>query len=262
MSDQVETSEQFVDVPGGKVFVRCWTPSQVRNQTPVVLLHDSLGCVEMWRDFPQKLSEKTGRVIFAYDRLGFGRSSPRTELPSVRFVSEEAEIYLPAVLKALNLDKFALFGHSVGGAMAVIAAGTIGKNCTQIITESAQAFVEDRTRAGITQAKSDFADPKIYAKLEKYHGEKTRWVLSAWIDVWLSEGFANWSLQEDLLKVKCPALVIHGDKDEYGSVKFPEMIAGLAGGPSEKHVISGCGHVPHREMPDLILSLVTDFLKT
>lgn len=143
--------------------------------------------------------------------------------------------------------------------MAVVAAGTLKQNCTAIITESAQVFVEDRTRAGISKAKTDFADPKVFGKLEKYHGEKSKWVFDAWTEVWLSEGFASWNLKNDLPKVQCPVLAIHGDKDEYGSTKFPEVITELAGGPAQKEIIADCGHVPHREKPDMILNLVAKF---
>ena len=257
MSQQVE---QFVDVPGGKVFVKSWIPEKIANEVPIILLHDSLGCTEMWRDFPAKLAESTRRKIYSYDRLGFGKSSGRIGLPAVRFVNEESEIYLPAILKALSVDEFILFGHSVGGGMAVVAAGTFARQCKSIITESAQVFVEDRTREGISQAKKDFADPKIFAKLEKYHGDKTQWVLDAWIEVWLSAEFANWSLKPELPRMNCPALIIHGDKDEYGSVKFPQMISDLASGPTQKQIIKDCGHVPHREKPELILEIVTKFI--
>lgn len=261
MSSTVQTSERFIDVPGGKVFAKCWTPLRVLGD-PLLLMHDSLGCVDMWRGFPQSLAEKLNRSVVAYDRLGFGRSTPRQELPSVRFVNEEAELYLPAILKSFAVDTFAIFGHSVGGAMAVVSAGQFHKKCEAVVTESSQAFVEDRTKRGIQQAKADFENPKTFEKLAKYHGDKTKWVLDAWIQVWLSNEFANWSLKNDLPKMKCRVLAIHGDKDEYGSVKFPEMICDLAGGPSEKRIIENCGHVPHREQEDLILTLVSDFLRT
>lgn len=254
-------SEQYVDVPGGKIYVKCWMLAIQNERAPVVLFHDSLGCVEMWRDFPRFLCESSGRTVIAYDRLGFGRSSKRQELPSAHFVREEVEFYFPNLLKALAIKRFVLFGHSVGGAMAVACAAHFASDCTAVITESAQAFVEDRTRQGILKAKLDFENPERFGKLEKYHGDKTKWVLDAWIEVWLSDEFSEWSLQNDLPKMRCPSLVIHGDKDEYGSLKFPEMICALAGGSTEKQIIQNCGHVPHREKQELILSLSDTFLR-
>lgn len=261
MGNSIESFEQFVDVPGGRIYAKSWKPSTGPKKSPLILLHDSLGCVEMWRNFPQSLSETLDRQVIAYDRLGFGHSSARTELPSVRFVDEESEIYFPAIVRAFGLGKFVLFGHSVGGAMAVIIAGHFDDACEAIITESAQAFVEDRTQKGIAQAKTNFSDPTTFGKLEKYHGDKTKWVLKAWIDVWLSSNFSSWSLRNDLPKVRCPLFAIHGERDEYGSSRFPEMIASLASGPAKKLIIPDCGHVPHREKRDLILNEVSVFLE-
>lgn len=255
----MKTAERYVDVPGGKVYVKTWTPENLLSQVPLVLLHDSLGSTEMWRAFPELLAKVSSRRVISYDRLGFGRSSQRKVLPSIRFVKEEGEVYLPLIFKALNIEEFILFGHSVGGGMALCAAEVFGSRCLAVVTESAQAFVEDRTRDGINQARIDFANSNVFAKLEKYHGEKTQWVLDAWIKVWLSAEFSNWSLAADLPKVKCPVLVIHGDRDEYGSSRFPDLIADLVRGRVEKKIIKDCGHVPHREKVDTVLELVTSF---
>mgnify|MGYP002377470624 FL=1 len=226
---------------------------------PIVLLHDSLGCVDTWREFPKALSLRTRRNVVAYDRLGFGRSSARTSLPSKKFVTEEAEIYLPLVLKALSIQKFSLFGHSVGGSIAIVAAARMPELCLNVITESAQAFVEDRTREGIRAAKDNFKNTDVFARLQKYHGANAKWVLDAWTEVWLSKDFANWSLEKDLPKVKCPLLVIHGDKDEFGSKAFPQKISALAGGQSYMKILSNCGHVPHRDATNLVLDFAVEF---
>ncbi|MFN3454281.1 MAG: alpha/beta fold hydrolase [Pseudobdellovibrio sp.] len=257
----MEILEKNIDILGGQIYVKSWKPSGSDSKSPIILLHDSLGCVEMWRQFPQALAEKLGRQIIAYDRLGFGRSTKRDENPSVHFVSEEAENHFQHLLSALKIERFILLGHSVGGAMAVIIAGHFEAQCEAIITESAQAFVEDRTKEGITKAKENFSDPAMREKLEKYHGDKTNWVLSAWIDVWLSNEFSTWSLELDLPKVKCPSLVIHGELDEYGSSRFPDMISSLVSGPSKKVIVTECGHVPHREKQVLILNYILDFIE-
>lgn len=252
-------SAQFADIDGKKIFLKFFHPEVLLKRDPIILMHDSLGCTDMWRDFPQRLSDLTNRTVISYDRMGFGQSSKREELPSIHFVTEEAQVYLPKILDAIGIDKFYIFGHSVGGGIAVASAAHFQDRCLGIITESAQAFVEDKTVEGIKKAEVDFADQKVFGRLEKYHGDKTTWVLDAWIKVWLSPSFANWSLKDLLPNVKCPLLAIHGDKDDYGSNKFPEMISELAGGVAEKMIVDDCGHVPHREKADLILEKAAAF---
>lgn len=255
-----EVLDSYVDVPGGKVFVRRWRPDAC-GHSPIVLLHDSLGCVDMWRDFPLELAEVTSREVIAYDRLGFGKSTSREALPAVTFIAEEAEIYFPAIRSALGVDCFSLFGHSVGGAMAVTIAASHSDVCDAVITESAQAFVEERTLSGIRVAKQQFTDPAQLNKLARWHGDKARWVLAAWTDTWLSAPFQGWSLEDELSKVICPVLAIHGDLDEYGSVEFPKRIAGGVSCPSQLMILENCGHVPHRERKQDVLRGTAAFLE-
>src|SRR5438105_13249176 len=118
----IHAEDRFLKVPGGRVFTRNWSPSRSSTLVPVILLHDSVGCVELWRDFPAVLAHTLGQTIIAYDRLGFGRSSARTDEPSPDFIREEADVYFPAIRHALGIEKFALFGYSVSGGMASATA--------------------------------------------------------------------------------------------------------------------------------------------
>lgn len=255
----IEATDAFVDVPGGRVFVRQGGGSRTRG-SPLVLLHDSLGSVELWRDFPAVLAEASGRAVIAYDRLGFGQSTQRTDEPSFAFIDEEAERYFPVVQDRLGLDRFALFGHSVGGAMALRIAASMPESCEAVVAESAQCFVESRTLDGIRAAQRLFEDPAQLQKLAKRHGDRAQWVLDAWIEVWLAPQFRDWSLEPHLGRVGCPVLAIHGDRDEYGSEEFPKRIANGVRGPSQMVVLKDCGHVPHRERSEEIVRLTTSFL--
>lgn len=258
---ELTNQEFFLELTFGNIFCKIWSPKCTSQDVPIVLIHDSLGCVEMWRDFPAKLAVKTSRKVIAYDRWGFGKSSERKDLPTKDFINEESNNYFPAIKEKLNLNNFVVFGHSVGGAMALSIASLYPKNCLAVITESAQAFVEDKTKKGILQAQNDFANnSSLISKLEKYHTRKTLWVLDAWIKVWLSDEFSNWNLQDILPLVQSATLIIHGDRDEYGTTQFPNMIFNLVQGSKEKQIIENCGHVPHREKPELILELVENFL--
>lgn len=256
----VNVDDTIVDVRGGGVFVRTWTPDRGSAGPPVVLLHDSLGSVDLWRDFPEALAHALARPVIAYDRLGFGRSSARQGMPSVDFISEEAEVHFPAIAGALDITEFSLFGHSVGGAMALVIAALRPSACRWAVSESAQAFVEQRTLAGILAAKETFVRPGQIEKLARWHGDKARWVLDAWTRVWLSPEFASWSLDPYLDKVECPVLVVHGELDEYGSVEFPNRIASGVHGAAQLAILPGCGHVPHREQREQVLALACAFV--
>jgi len=258
----VTTTDHWITTPGGRLFARSWTPpGRAAGTGPaIVLLHDSLGSVALWRDFPEKLASATGLAVTAYDRLGFGRSDPHPGHLPPGFIHGETTTGLLPLCEQLRLQGIIPFGHSVGGAMAVGAAAQLPARCLAVITEAAQAFVEDRTIAGIREAELAFRDPGQLARLAKYHGAKAPWVLQAWIGTWLSPGFAGWTLDEDLAGVACPLLALHGDRDEYGTVRHQERIASLPPGPSRSVLLPDCGHVPHRERPDEVLRETARFL--
>jgi pimeloyl-ACP methyl ester carboxylesterase len=251
--------DHCVEVPGGSVFTRRWDIGST-SRAPVILMHDSLGCVELWRDFPEALAKATGRNVIAYDRLGFGQSTPQATRPSVNFIREEAETVFPVLLRQLAIERCVLFGHSAGGAMALAAAALNEAACEAVVTEAAQTFVEPLTLAGIRAAKRKFSDPTELSKLARWHGERAEWVLDAWTGVWLSPQFASWSLDDLLPRVQCPALAIHGDRDDYGTAEFPRHIARRVRVPSQIAILDDCGHVPHREKKDEVLRRVAVFL--
>lgn len=258
--NSIQAQDLWVQTDHGRLFARRW-PAAAPGAAPIVLLHDSLGCVELWRDFPERLALATGREVLAYDRLGFGRSDPHPGKLPVSFVRDEGHGSFRALREQLGLEAFLLFGHSVGGGMSVCAAAQYPDHCKALVTESAQAFVEDRTTDGIRTAQRLFAEPGQIDRLKRYHGDKAPWVLSAWIDTWLSPAFADWKLDEDLGQVRCPTLAMHGENDEYGSVMHPRRIAELSAGASTMRIFEGCGHVPHREMGEQVLGVVTAWLK-
>ena len=254
-------TDHWIPRAQGRLFAREWPAADAGAALPpLLLLHDSLGCVEIWRDFPALLARATGRRVIAYDRAGFGRSDARGDRLSFDFVAAEAADGFPLVCRHFGIDRFAVLGHSVGGGMAVNAAARHGQRCTALVTIAALAFVEDRTLAGISAARASFAEPGALERLARYHGDKAAWVLSAWVDTWLAPEFADWSLAGVLPAVRCRALALHGELDEYGSAVHPAMIARLAGGPARMEMLAGLGHVPQRERPEETARRVADFL--
>lgn len=265
-SSSMAVTDLHIDAQDGhrRLKVRCWRSDDARagdgNPAPIVLLHDSLGCIALWRDFPAQLAQATGRAVIAYDRLGFGQSDPHPAKLPPSFVFDEAQHDFRRVREALGFDRFIAFGHSVGGGMAVACAAAYPQACVALITESAQAFVEERTLAGIRAAREGFAQASQFERLARYHGDKTAWVLSAWIDTWLAPDFADWSLDDFLPQVTCPTLVIHGSEDEFGSAQHPRRIAAGVAGPATLHLLDGVGHVPHREQSEPLLALIAEWL--
>jgi pimeloyl-ACP methyl ester carboxylesterase len=261
---QVVCADHWVTHLRGRMFVRTWTDSASSENglAPIVLLHDSLGCVELWRDFPARLAAGTQRTVIAYDRLGFGRSDPRTDVLTPAFVADEAETCFAAVREQLGFRKFVVFGHSIGGAMAIHCAARFAADCEALVTESAQVYLEETTVEGIRAAKLLFADGEQFGRLEKYHGGNAQWVLDAWTGSWLSPQFASWSLVDVLAKVGAPILAIHGSEDEYGTPRHPRLIAEWSGAAVRVEILPDVHHLPHREQPDQVVRLVRGFLGT
>lgn len=257
----VATEDIFVKTDRGQLFARRWTLEASAPRLPtIVMQHDSLGCVELWRDFPQQLAVATGHPVIAYDRLGFGRSDPHPGTLDCDLVGQEIHGDFRVLRSALDLEQFIAFGHSVGGGMSIASAAVYQDACQALITESAQVYAEEHTLEGIRQAKAAFAQPGQLDRLKRYHGDKAAWVLNAWTETWLSPRFADWTLEAYLREVRCPALALHGDNDEYGSLDHPRRIHALAGARSV--ILEGCGHVPHREIPDTVVATIRDWLAT
>lgn len=264
MNATPSTTDHWIAHPRGRLFARQWkaAPACERpDAAPLVLLHESLGCVEAWRDFPAALCRATGRTVLAYDRLGFGRSDARTGLPPLDFVAEEARDFLPAVLNALQIDRFVALGHSVGGGMAIEAAAQWPDACEALVVIAAQVFPEAGTLQGIRDAEPHVRAEAAFQKLSRLHGDKTAWVLDAWIERWLDPAFARWTLEGTLPQVRCACLALYGCEDPYCSGTHPRLIAQLAAGPVTVETLAGLGHLPHREDPQQVMQRIADFLR-
>lgn len=257
----MKTLSRTVEMPGGTVFTRSWHPVGSAGNTPVVLLHDSLGCVALWHNFPEALAQILDRPVVAYDRLGYGQSSAREGLPQDDLIEVEARECLPLLLDALEIGNCILLGHSIGGGIALAAASLAPGRYQAVITESALAFAESQTAQEIARAREAFRDPDQFEKLRRWHGDKARWVLDAWTELWLQPRFMSWSLDSWLPGVLCPVLAIHGDRDEFGTFESAMRIARGVSGPAQVEIVRDCGHVPHREHRGEVLELVSHFLE-
>ncbi|MCB0561553.1 MAG: alpha/beta hydrolase [Lewinellaceae bacterium] len=224
----------------------------------LVFLHDALGSIAQWKGFPLKLALRSGLNAVAYDRCGHGGSGPLLQTRNKEYLHREALEILPDLLQQLQIPNPILIGHSDGGTIALIYAAY--HQPTAIITEAAHAFVEEITLQGIREAVS--RKGLLLQKLTRYHGAKTEALFNAWADTWLDEGFRDWSLEALLPRINCPALIIQGQQDQYGSEQqLGRIVNGI--GPSANAVrIKHCGHTPHRQAEEAVLEEMAAFIET
>ncbi|MCC3156740.1 alpha/beta hydrolase [Hymenobacter sp. 15J16-1T3B] len=237
-------------------------PDKAADARPwLVFLHDSLGCIRLWRDFPARLALATGCHALVYDRRGYGQSTPFSGEPrGLDYLAAEAPV-LHQLLDACQVDRAVLFGHSDGGSIALLAAARFPTRVAAVVTEGAHVFVEDLTLAGIRAAQAQYLTTNLPERLARYHGDKTDAVFRAWADTWLLPEFRDWNIESHLPRIGCPVLVLQGAADEYGTAAQVEAIARQVGGPAEAVLLPGAAHSPHKEAPHETLRLAVDFVR-
>lgn len=228
----------------------------------LVFLHEGLGSIAQWRDFPFAVSLAAHQPAVVYERGGYGNADPLDAPRSVRYIHEEAMQSLPEVLRQLQIDDAILIGHSDGGSIALIFAALWPQKVRGIITEAAHVFVEDSTLAGIREAVNQYDSTDLPERLARYHGSNTEAAFRGWSETWLSPAFRDWNIEEYLPGVRCPVLAIQGRDDEYGTPAQVEAIVNGVSGPAEPLIIADCGHVPHHQARERVLAEMTRFILT
>jgi len=225
----------------------------------ILMLHEGLGCIAMWRHFPERVAAVTGCRVLVWSRAGYGHSQPYAEARTPRYMHREALEALPALLAELDIERPLLFGHSDGGSIALIFAGAFPEVPLGAIVMAPHEFVEDVTLAGILAAKTAWTATDMPQKLGRYHADVQR-VFSDWNDTWLSSAFRDWNIEEYLPKIRCPVLAIQGEDDEYATMRQIEVIAERV--PDTTLVkLPQCGHSPHRDQPAAVLGAVDAFVR-
>lgn len=250
--------EKDITTPQGRISLVKYAGDA--SKPTLVFLHDSFGCIELWRDFPQKLGALSQCPVLVYDRLGYGKSDP-FPIATRPFDYLEGEAHLlNELLELLKINQVLLFGHSDGGSIALLAATHYPKKVKGLITVGAHIYVEDTTLKGIKAAEQAFVHGGLKNKLEKYHGAKAEALFRAWADTWNHKNYRNWSIKNQLQGVCCPALIIQGEHDEFGSAdQVKHMVKGITGSATP-FIVPYCGHNPHKEQPQHILEKSAAFL--
>ncbi len=224
-----------------------------KEKPTIIFLHDSLGCIDLWRDFPAELGKATNCNVLVYDRQGYGQSSDFDNIERDNDYLESEASVLNAIIEQINSKHVILFGHSDGGSISLIAAAKYPERISAIITEGAHIFVEDITLKGIEDAVKAYDKTDLKSKLEKYHGKKTGALFQAWTKTWLSNKYRSWNIESFLPKITCPVLVIQGENDEFGSIEQVNGIINQVAGEVSKLVIPSVGHNPHKEAKKIVL---------
>ena len=204
----------------------------------------------MWHDFPALVTGDTGLPALVYDRSGYGRSPGHVPPRDERYLHREAQDVLPQLLESLQIERAILIGHSDGGSIALLTAAACPERIAGIVTQAAHIFVEPLTLEGIRETVAAYEPRHLEQRLARYHGAKTRELFFAWADTWLSESFHSWNIEDCLGKIQCPALVIQGREDPYGSARQVQSIVTGIGPQATPMLIPDCGHTPHRETPE------------
>jgi pimeloyl-ACP methyl ester carboxylesterase len=226
---------------------------------PIVMLHEGLGSLALWKDFPLRLAKATRRRVLAYSRLGYGRSDPLAGPRGVDFMHVEALDTLPLLLDALGARDPVLFGHSDGASIALIHAARARRSVAAVIALAPHVFVERYGLDSIAAARRAYLDGDLRAKLARYHDnvDSAFW---GWNDVWLHPDFGAWNIEALLPEIACPVLTVQGLDDEYGTIEQIDRIA--RGVPQLSRIeLAQCGHSPQRDQPEAVLAAVASFLR-
>lgn len=251
---------EHVTVAGHRLRVAQIGHRDGRGGTPtLVFLHEGLGSILHWRDVPQMLVAATGLPALVYDRWGFGGSEPLMLPRTDDYLDREAEA-LGELLAACGIADHILVGHSDGGTIALLHAARGPAGLRGLVVEAAHVFVEDCTIAGIERAAAAWRDTDLPRRLARYHGDKAESVFRGWAETWLRPSFRDWDMTDRLPAIGCPALVLQGAEDEYGTPAQVEAIAAGVAGRVETLLIADCGHTPHFEAWDVVLPAITRFV--
>ncbi len=255
-------TNNYISVYGVRLHYEFINENLLNSGKPLlVFFHEGLGSIQQWKDFPSLLSEKIKCPALLYDREGHGKSEALKTLRGWDFMHIQAQKVLPEFFKQLHVEhhKKILIGHSDGGSIAIIHAGTFHENILGLITEASHQFIEDISVKGIQEAVKLFEAGKFKNVLRKYHGVKTESMFYGWARTWLQKEFLQWNIEEYLGKITVPFLAIQGENDQYGS--YAQLMTIKKNAPkSDIYHFPACGHTPHLQHKEKTLQMISDFI--
>jgi pimeloyl-ACP methyl ester carboxylesterase len=258
----METAFAEIEISGRKQRLEyAWIDAGRTGAPLVVFLHEGLGSVAMWRDYPRALCVAAGVRGLAFSRYGYGRSTPRPspEKWPVDFMHAQARDVLPALFAEVGVDDAPwLFGHSDGGSIALLHAAMYPEGVAGLVVAAPHVFVEDVSVASIEQARDAYSATDLRQKLARYHDDPDS-AFRGWNDVWLDPAFRAWNIENMLSLIRCPLLAVQGEDDEYGTMAQIDVIARCV--PQARLLkLPACGHSPHRDQPRALTDAAAAFI--
>jgi pimeloyl-ACP methyl ester carboxylesterase len=232
----------------------------IASPATLVLLHEGLGSVALWKDFPVRLVDRTGLPAVVYSRYGYGQSDPLQAPRSVDYMHREALETLPELLARLEIHNPILIGHSDGASIAVIYAGAHAGPLLSAVLMAPHVFVEDITVASIAQAKARFETTDLKSRLARYHQDPAA-TFRGWSDIWLHPAFRSWNIEQYLPHITVPLLLLQGSDDQYGTRAQIEAVVRQLSSPVESILIERCAHSPHVDQADVTLQAIARFVE-
>jgi pimeloyl-ACP methyl ester carboxylesterase len=249
-------------VAGGHRLEYVWHGPPPDQEPTLVFLHEGLGCVATWKEFPQSVAEETGCGALVYSRWGYGASDPVTLPRPLSYMQDEAKHSLPDLLSALSIRDAILVGHSDGASIAIVyCGGTDASRVRALVLEAPHVFVEEVSVRSIEQAADQYRNGDLAERLQRRHGANTDSAFWGWNSAWLDPKFRAWNIEEYLPAISVPTLIIQGVNDEYGTVRQVDAIATQSGASVETRLLEDCGHSPHRDQPELTRAAMVQFVE-
>jgi pimeloyl-ACP methyl ester carboxylesterase len=235
------------------------SPARVAGSPTIVFLHEGLGSLGLWRDFPRQLAAATGCGALVYSRRGYGSSEPITLPRPLDYMEQEGERELPALLRALQIDAPFLFGHSDGASIALVCAGS-GFAVRGLVLEAPHVFAEELSIRSIEKARDAYDQGNLRERLSRWHANNVDHAFRGWSDAWLDAKFRDWNIERYLSGVRAPTLLLQGLDDEYGTRAQLDAIVRGVNGKVQLDLLENCGHSPHQEQPETTLALTAAFI--
>ncbi len=252
--------EGHLQVGDARLEIRSLPPSATARPT-LVFLHEGLGSVSLWRDFPDAVATATGCGALVYSRAGYGRSSAVPLPRPLTYMQDEGLDVLPRLLDAAGLDDVILIGHSDGASIALVHAGADTAGRVRAVAAMApHVFCEELSVSSIRKARDAYEAGDLRARLARHHGDNVDVAFWGWNRAWLDPGFRRWNIEEFLPRIRVPVLVVQGREDEYGTEAQVRAIQAGSGGPTEVVMLDACGHSPHRDQPERTVAAISGFV--